>query len=70
MSAKFDDGKVKRYPLSRAAAGSNETMFLDGSTEEFIRDLKQSNTAMLEIGFFNYGDQQFEFETSGLDWPY
>lgn len=70
MSAKFDEGEVKRYPLAKAAAGSSETMFLDGETEVFIQDLKKSNTAMLEIGFFNYGNQQFEFETSGLDWPY
>lgn len=70
MSAKFDEGEVKRYPLAKAAAGSSETMFLDGETEMFIQDLKKSNTAMLEIGFFNYGNQQFEFETSGLDWPY
>ncbi len=70
MSAKFDNGEVKRYPLARAAAGSSETMFLDGSIEAFIQDLKKSNTAMLEIGFFNYGNQQFEFETSGLEWPH
>ena len=70
MSAKFDDNQVKRYPLAKAAAGSSETMFLDGSIDEFIQDLKQSNTATLEIGFFNYGNQQFEFETSGLDWSH
>lgn len=70
MSAKFDDGEVKRYPLARAAAGSSETMFLDGSIEQFINDLKQSKTAMIEIGFFNYGNQQFRFDTNGLEWSH
>ena len=70
MSAKFDNGEVKRYPLAKAVAGSSETMFLDGSIEQFINDLKKSKTAMLEVGFFNYGNQQFEFETSDLEWSY
>lgn len=70
MSAKFDNNEVKRYPLAKAVAGSSETMFLDGSIEQFISDLKKSETAMIEIGFFNYGNQQFEFETSNLEWSY
>ena len=70
MSAKFDDGEVKNYPLAKAAAGSSETMFLDGAVEQFIDNLKNSETATIEIGFFNYGKQQFEFETSGLNWQH
>jgi Zn finger protein HypA/HybF involved in hydrogenase expression len=70
MSAKFDDGEVKRYPLAKAAAGSSETMFLDNSTKDFIQNLKLSKAAMIEIGFFSHGKQQFEFKTNGLDWQH
>lgn len=70
MTVKFDDKGVEEYPMSRAAAGSSEAMFLDGSEEAFINQLKDSKTTMLEIGFFNNGNQQFTFDTADLDWQY
>lgn len=68
MAVKFDDGDIENYSMARAAAGSSEAMFLDGSEEIFADKLKKSNTVMLEIGFFNNGNQQFTFDIAGLEW--
>lgn len=70
MSVKFDNDEIKTYPLAKAAAGTSETMFLDGSVDQFINKLKKSKNVMIEIGFFNYGNQQFRFDTGGLEWSY
>lgn len=70
MTVKFDDKDIEQYPMSRAAGGSSEAMFLDGSEDIFINKLKDSKTTMLEIGFYNNGDQQFTLDTENLDWPH
>jgi len=68
MTVKFDDNSVDQYSISRAAGGSSEAMFLDGSEDEFINKLKESKRTMIEIGFFNNGNQQFKFDVSDLEW--
>ena len=70
MTVKFDDKNIEQYPMSRAAGGSSEAMFLDGSEDIFINKLKDSKTTMLEIGFYNNGDQQFTLDTENLDWQH
>lgn len=70
MTVKFDDKDIEQYPMSRAAGGSSEAMFLDGSEDIFISKLKDSKTTMLEIGFYNNGDQQFTLDTENLDWQH
>lgn len=70
MTVKFDDNSIEQYYLSRAAGGSSEAMFLDGSEELFINKLKDSKIMMLEIGFYNNGNQQFTFDTADLDWQH
>ena len=70
MAVKFDDGSVEQYPVSRAASGSSNTMFLDRSEDAFINKLKKSKKTMLEIGFYNNGNQQFTFDTSDLNWQH
>ncbi|MGP9558231.1 hypothetical protein [Psychrobacter sp. AOP7-A1-24] len=70
MTVKFDDKDIEQYPMSRAAGGSSEAMFLDGSEDIFINKLKDSKTTMLEIGFYNNGDQQFTLDTENLDWQH
>lgn len=68
MTVKFDDKSIEQYSISRAAGGSSEAMFLDGSEDEFINQLKKSKKTMIEIGFFNNGNQQFKFDVSDLEW--
>jgi hypothetical protein len=70
MTVKFDDEEVEQYLISRAAGGSSEAMFLDGSEDAFINKLKESKITMLEIGFFNNGNQQFTIDTADLDWQH
>jgi len=70
MTVKFDDKNIEEYPVSRAAGGSSEAMFLDNSEDAFINKLKESKVTMLEIGFYNNGNQQFTFDTADLDWQH
>ena len=70
MTVKFDDKKVKPYSIVRASGGSSEAMFLNSSQDAFINQLKESKSMMIEIGFFNNGNQQFTFDTAGLDWQH
>lgn len=70
MAVKFDDNNVEYYSISRAAAGASEAMFLDGSEDSFISQLKKSKRTMIEIGFYNNGNQQFTFDTADLDWQH
>lgn len=69
MSVKFDDEPIKQYTLSEAAAGASETMFVE-NTNDFIDKLKAAERTAIEIGFYDNGQQQFNFDTSALNWPH
>jgi hypothetical protein len=70
MTVKFDDKSVEEHAVSRAVGGSSDVMFLDDSESDFINKLKSSKQTMIEIGFFNNGNQQFTLDTEGLEWQY
>lgn len=69
MSVKFDNNPIEKYSLSDAAAGASETKFVTKSSD-FINKLKQSDKAVIEIGFYDNGKQQFTFDVSDLDWQH
>lgn len=69
MDVKFDDAAIESINLTKAAAGASETMFITNA-DSFINKLKSSDTAMLEIGFYDNGANQFKFDTSDLNWTY
>lgn len=68
ITVKFDDNPVKDFYVSKATAGSSEVMFLSSNEEEFISKLKKSKNAVIEIGIYDSGNQQFKFNTSDLNW--
>ena len=69
MSVKFDDQPIKQYALSKAAAGSSETMFVEDAAG-FINKLTSADRTVIEIGFYDNGQQQFTFDTSDLNWSH
>lgn len=70
IAVKFDDKSVEDHAVSRAVGGSSDAMFLEDSENDFISKLKSSKQTMIEIGFFNNGNQQFTLDTEGLDWQH
>lgn len=70
IAVKFDDKSVEEHAISRAVGGSSDVMFLDDSEDDFISKLKSSKQTMIEIGFFNNGNQQFTLDTENLDWQH
>lgn len=70
IAVKFDGKSVEEHAVSRAVGGSSDVMFLDASEDDFINKLKSSKQTMIEIGFFNNGNQQFTLDTENLDWQH
>lgn len=68
VNIKFDDGEVQRYETSEAEAGSSEVLFLTNNVSGFVKRLKDSETVMVEVNFYNHGAEQFKFDVSGLEW--
>lgn len=70
IAVKFDDKSVEEHAVSRAVGGSSDVMFLEDAENDFINKLKSSKQTMIEIGFFNNGNQQFTLDTENLDWQH
>lgn len=68
ISVKFDDGSVERLVANEAEAGSSEVLFLADDTSGFVDKLKRAEKLMVEVNFYNHGDEQFKFDVSGLEW--
>lgn len=68
VSVKFDDGPVERIATTEAAAGSSEVLFLEGDISGFVNKLKGSDQVMIEVNFFDHGNEQFKFDVAGLEW--
>lgn len=66
VSVKFDDGKILKYSMSRAADGSSDVIFFNNSSS-FIKNLKTHKKMILEVEFFRAGNRQFKFDIQGLD---
>ena len=67
ISVKFDDGPVKRYSCTGTSDGSSETSFIENASG-FLSNLKKAKRTIIEAEFFQKGNQQFTFETAGLNW--
>ncbi|KPH10860.1 hypothetical protein [Chryseobacterium sp. ERMR1:04] len=67
VKVKFDDQPAKEYTYGSPNDGSGNVIFLDNS-KDFIKKIKDSKKAMLEVTFFQEGAQIFEFNTEGLKW--
>ena len=67
VSAKFDDGPIQKFRCSGASDGSANYAFLRGA-DSFLKKLKGAKRTVIEAEFFQQGQQQFVFETTGLEW--
>ena len=67
VSVKFDDQPIKRYGCDGASDGSSDIAFLSNETG-FLASLKKSKKVIIEAEFYQQGNQQFVFDTAGLDW--
>lgn len=67
ISAKFDEGKVQTYSGVASDSGRSDVIFIEASAR-FLKALKTSKKAILEVQFFQSGRQQFQFDTTGLNW--
>lgn len=68
VSVKFDDGAVQKFTTTEAEAGSSEVLFLAEDVASFVEKLKNSDMVMVEVNFFDHGNEQFKFNVSGLEW--
>jgi len=67
ISVKFDDGPVKRYSCTGTSDGSSETSFIENASG-FLSNLKKAKRTIIEAEFYQKGNQQFTFDTAGLNW--
>lgn len=70
INVKFDDGSIQKLEASEAAAGSSEVLFLANDISGFANKLKSAEQVIVEVNFFNHGNEQFKFDVSGLDWSH
>ncbi len=63
----FGDG-AQRINLSTPEDHSSDTLFAT-SGGSIISKLKKSNRVIVELPFYQEGNQQFTFDTNGLLWP-
>lgn len=67
ISAKFDDGSVRKYRCTGTSDGSWETAFIQDE-HAFLSELRRSKRAIIEAEFYQKGNQQFTFQTADLKW--
>lgn len=68
VSASFDDGKEVRFSATPPSDGTSTAIFID-QAQRFTNMVKRSKSAVIEVGFFEGGRRQFEFNLRGLSWP-
>jgi hypothetical protein len=68
VSAKFDDGSVQRFGCAEPSDGRTGELFVRNE-QRFLSELKHSKKLILEAEFYEQGDQQMIFDTTGLVWP-
>lgn len=67
VSAKFDEGKITTFRATRASAGHNDVLFIE-DPKGFLKRLRAANNVIVEVPVYKYGDAQFSFRPSGLEW--
>lgn len=67
VSVKFDEGPIQRIRCTDASDGTSNLVFLS-NPKAFLSKLKSSKKLVVEAEFFQNGNQQLVFDTSGLKW--
>lgn len=69
VAAKFDDGKVQTFEARGLPNVGSKTLIYITKYKSWIRALKDSKSAIVEVNMFSSGRCQFDFATAGLAWP-
>jgi len=64
----FDKGPIKTFSASESADHSSNIIFING-VPRLITELKKSNSVVIELKFYQAGNQDLTFKTDGLVWP-
>lgn len=67
IRVRFDKNKAETYYYSDAADGSPTSIFI-GNSAKFIRGIKNAQTTIIEVTFYNEGNRTIEFDTHNLKW--
>lgn len=67
ISAKFDDGPIKRYRCTGTSDGSSDTAFISDEGA-FLANLRKAKRTIIEAEFYQNGNQQYTFQTADLKW--
>jgi hypothetical protein len=67
IKASFDHGPVLTFSAVEASDHSSNIIFIQGYAR-FLKELKKSKVAVIEVNFYRAGAQNISFDTSGLNW--
>ena len=67
IRVKFDDKPPQYFSAIGSKDGSMNVLFVH-PYGRFISELKSSHTVLVELSFYQAGDQTFRFNTIGLNW--
>lgn len=67
VAVKFDEGAIQRYACANASDGSSNVLFLM-SERRFLKQLRSAHKVIIEVEFFQAGNQQLTFDVAGLKW--
>jgi len=67
IRVKFDDEEPKMWSMLESSTNDRDILFFDNDNL-FYKKLKTSKKLVLEVPFFQNGNQQFEFNTENLVW--
>lgn len=66
IRVKFDDQAPQKWSMSGSADNSSDILFFENATS-LIKKVKESKKVVLEVPFFQNGNQQFVFNTENLN---
>lgn len=64
---KFDDEQPSKFTYNSASDGSSDVIFINNA-KKFISRLKKAQKLMIEVQFYNAGNQIIYFDVAGLEW--
>lgn len=67
IRVKYDDETPKKYTMSSSSDNSTDVLFFDGEAS-VLSKIKKSKKVVVEVPFFQNGNQQFTFNTENLKW--
>lgn len=67
IKIKFDDESPKKWSMSTSSDGSRDVLFFNNEIS-LLKKIKESKKIVLEIPFYQNGNQQFVFNTADLKW--